>query len=93
MTTVLPPTLIIAVRSGQLHGRTLAVFVELHEWIGTEQHQPVKAWCIAERLSMSQAHVYRAIRVLVGLHYLEPGALHGGARTYRIVANPASAAA
>lgn len=80
----LPRTLVLAVRSGQLHGRTLAVFVELHEWIDTERYQPVKAWYIAQQLGMSQNKVYRAIRALRALGYIECGERLGTAYTYRL---------
>lgn len=91
--TPIPPTLLAATRSGRIHGRTLAVFVELHEWIDTEEFRTVKAWCVAERLRMSQENVYAALRTLLAEGHLETGERLGTARTFRIVRKTQSDAA
>lgn len=89
----LPQTLVVAARSGKLHGSTLAVLIELHEWIGTDEYRTVKAWCIAERLHVDRAQVYRALATLLELGYVEQGEQLGTARTYRLRAVDARAVA
>ncbi len=88
-----PLSLIEAARSGNVHGRNLAVFVELHEWLDVTEFRAVKAWHVADRLKMSERHVYRAIRILTQFRYLEAGDRFGNCGTFRIAIAPEANAA
>jgi len=79
----------VAARSGKVRGVSLAVYIELHEWLAADEFRPLAPWCIANRLKMSAAHVYNATHKLCTLGYLVRGDRVGNAFTYRLTV-PAS---
>ena len=81
----LPSSLLSAARSGEIRGCTLAVYIELHEWLDSETYKTVPMWRVAELISVDEAQVYRALAVLEQRGYLKQGARLGNARTFRII--------
>lgn len=81
--TPLPSTLVRAARS--IRSRSfLAVLVELHLDLDDAEFRKPPVCVIANRLDVSERHVYSAIRQLARMGFLESGPRNGNALTFRI---------
>lgn len=79
-----PSSLVVAARSGKVRGASLAVYIELHEWLDFDEYKSLAPWCIAERLKMSPAHVYNAMHKLCALGCVVRGPRQGNEYTYKL---------